>query len=202
VGQRGRRRRERALGTRPLHVNLRVPVDCGAGYGIAPGDRVFRGVGFVVPGPRVRFATPDVPSTIGACATALRVDNTTLRPLTPEEIVYWDQEPMDAGVSWMDGGMDGGVDGGRMGMFTEPDTDSNCTIGVGRRASFGPWALLLVVIFAVLRRPPSQHSLSRSRARTADLATLGVVETAAARRRQKGTVLDGSITHDAAAPCS
>jgi hypothetical protein len=135
----------------PLNVPLRVPVDCGAGYGIAPGDHVFRGVGFVVPGVE-RVATPVVASTIGACATALRVDNTTLRPLTPEEIAYWDLEPRDGGVSWMDGGMDGGVDGGRMGTFTARDTNSNCTIGVGRRASFGPWALVAIAAFIVSRR--------------------------------------------------
>lgn len=152
----------------PLNSMRRVPVDCGSGYGIAPGDRVFRGVGFVVPS-AVRYATPEVPVTIGACATALRVDNTTLRPLTLEEIAYWDLPPMDAGFSSMDGGMDGGVDGGRMGMMTEPDTDSNCTIGVGRRSSSGPWALLLIAILAVSRRPRRRsrpHPAPRSRAYT------------------------------------
>jgi len=135
----------------PRHVHLRLPVDCGAGYGIAPGDRVFRGVGFVVPG-SVRFSTPYVSSTVGPCATALRVDNTTLRPLTPEEILYWDSAPMDAAVPTMDGGIGGALDGGRVSMLTEPDTNSNCAIGPGRSGRFGLSAVVSVALCAVWRR--------------------------------------------------
>jgi hypothetical protein len=40
----------------------------------------------------VRLSTPDIATVIDSCDLALRVDNDTLAPLTPEQITFWDTE--------------------------------------------------------------------------------------------------------------
>jgi len=140
----------------PRTSPIRLPVDCSATNPITPGDHVFRGVGFMAVGVE-RFGTPTVSATVAPCASAQRVDNTTLRPLTADEIAYWDTEPtvlppppMDAMVP-----ADGGLDGGRAAMMTARDTNTNCAVGIigAGRARYGVWSLLLVALVAVWRRP-------------------------------------------------
>ena len=69
--------------------STRVLVSCGSGEGVGPGDHMIRGVAYPI-FDALRFSTPAVPVSITAeaCDTALRVELTTSRPLTPDEIAY------------------------------------------------------------------------------------------------------------------
>jgi hypothetical protein len=115
---------------------LRVEVDCGDGVGLSTGPQEIKGVSFA-PAARARVSTDVVMVTIESCDAALRVDHETLRPLTPEEIEYWDTAVMDAGPGpdWWDpdAGDDWGIDGGRPGLRTARDTRSNCSCTVAAR---------------------------------------------------------------------
>ena len=130
-------------------LTARIPVTCSVGSAGVPGfgDHSFRGVAFVVQG-ATRFSTPAVATSFSAegCAAAPRVDATTLRPLTADEIAFWETPEMDAGVPPDCGSS---MDGGRLCTATERDTNSNCAVAVGRRGGSLPWALLGVVVLGL-----------------------------------------------------
>jgi hypothetical protein len=148
-------------GSRPLGAyGIRAFVSCGAttGAALALGEHSVRGVSYAI-FDAVRFSTPAITHTISVddCAAATPVNAATMQPLTPEEIAYWDEPEMDAGVPVV---CDPSMDGGRLCMSTERDTNSNCSIARGRRGGSAPWVMSLVAALLVVRR---RRSLVRRR---------------------------------------
>jgi len=124
-----------------------VSIGCGTGPSSVPEGMHMFGV---AAGPLIDVWTIRDSSTTSIdvrCASAVRVDADTLRPLTSDEIAYWDSVDMDAALAVTSDGAsidmdartpDGGLDGGRMNMHTEPDTHSNCSASSARPHSTLP----------------------------------------------------------------
>jgi hypothetical protein len=139
-------------------------VDCNTGrwrgWGVPPGDVVVRGAAGAHEEHLALF-TPELSGTYH-CEDVIIVHQDTGVPMTPEEIAWWDRADMDGGPPGdLDGGVDidGGsrgedgartVDGGRMGMHTEPDTDSSCSIAHDRGSRSPPLGLAVPLAIALL----------------------------------------------------
>lgn len=140
----------------------RLALPCGEhGASIAEGMHTLRAVagplrfpeGLAAP---VTFETAAVAFT-ALCSDAVRVDATTLAPLTADEMAFWDTDVgtcgMDAATSNMDAGSS--LDGA---AHTEPDTHPNCGCALsGRGPSSMSWLLALLVA--------SRRAASRGRRR-------------------------------------